>query len=119
MFVMRRLESVAEAVVLGDSKDERLRILKERLNAIVLPTTFKLPLSPHLNVSVVLCVFFRSFAASCGKWVLSCTYLLNVFFSFLFGFCCLVTFTDLRYRCVSLQSDGVEKEAFMARIEGC
>ncbi len=51
MFVMRRLESVAEAVVLGDSKDERLRILKERLNAIVLPTTFKLPLSPHLNVS--------------------------------------------------------------------
>jgi len=53
MFVMRRLESVAEAVVLGDSKDERLRILKERLNAIVLPTTFKLPLSPHLNVRAV------------------------------------------------------------------
>ena len=51
MFVMRKLESVAEAVVLGDSKDERKRILKERLSEIVLPTTFKLPLSPHLNVS--------------------------------------------------------------------
>jgi hypothetical protein len=51
MFVMKRLESVAEAVVLGDSKDERKRILKERLSEIVLPTTFKLPLSPHLNVS--------------------------------------------------------------------
>jgi len=51
MFVMRRLESVAEAVVLGDSKEERKRILKERLSEIVLPTTFKLPLSPHLNVS--------------------------------------------------------------------
>ena len=50
MFVMKRLESVAEAVVLGDSKDERKRILKERLSEIVLPTTFKLPLSPHLNV---------------------------------------------------------------------
>ena len=50
MFVMKRLESVAEAVVLGDSKDERKRILKERLREIVLPTTFKLPLSPHLNV---------------------------------------------------------------------
>ena len=55
MFVMRRLESVAEAVVLGDSKEERKRILKERLSEIVLPTTFKLPLSPHLNVSVCCC----------------------------------------------------------------
>lgn len=50
MFVMKRLEAVAQAVVLGDSKDERKRILKERLSEIVLPTTFKLPLSPHLNV---------------------------------------------------------------------
>jgi hypothetical protein len=50
MFVMKRLEAVAQAVVLGDSKDERKRILQERLSEIVLPTTFKLPLSPHLNV---------------------------------------------------------------------
>jgi hypothetical protein len=53
MFVMKRLEAVAQAVVLGDSKDERKRILQERLSEIVLPTTFKLPLSPHLNVRTV------------------------------------------------------------------
>ena len=69
MFVMRRLESVAEAVVLGDSKDERLRILKERLNAIVLPTTFKLPLSPHLNVS---CYVFLNCLAHCDVVICYC-----------------------------------------------
>lgn len=51
MFVMKRLEAVAQAVVCGDSKEQRKQILRERLSEIVLPSTFKLPLSPHLNVS--------------------------------------------------------------------
>lgn len=50
MFVMKRLERVAEAVKLGDSKEERKRILKDKLSEVVLPTTFKLPLNPHLTV---------------------------------------------------------------------
>ena len=54
MFVMKRLESVAEAVILGESKEARKAILHARLKEIVLPTTFKLPLNPSLNVSDVL-----------------------------------------------------------------
>lgn len=54
MFVMKRLESVAEAVKLGESKDERKRILHDKLSEIVLPATFKLPLNPHFNVRYLL-----------------------------------------------------------------
>lgn len=50
MFVMKRLEHVAEAVKLGDSKQARLQILRDRLKEIVLPAVFKLPLNPHLRV---------------------------------------------------------------------
>lgn len=50
MFVMKRLENVAEAVKLGDSKEARKEIMRDRLNEIVLPTTFKLPLNPHLTL---------------------------------------------------------------------
>lgn len=52
MFVMKRLEHVAEQVKLGESKDARKQILHEKLNEIVLPATFKLPLNPHLTVSI-------------------------------------------------------------------
>lgn len=51
MFVMKRFEKVAEAVKEGESKDERKKILHEKLKEIVLPTKFKLPLNPHLNIS--------------------------------------------------------------------
>lgn len=55
MFVMRRLEHVAEAVKQGDSKEARKAILHERLRAMVscLPPTFKLPLNPLLTVSTL------------------------------------------------------------------
>ncbi len=50
MFVMKRLEHVAEQVKLGESKEARKKILADRLNEIVLPAVFKLPLNPHLKV---------------------------------------------------------------------
>jgi len=50
MFVMKRLESVAEAVILGESKSDRKEILHKLLKEIVFPTSFKLPLNPHLNI---------------------------------------------------------------------
>jgi hypothetical protein len=50
MFVMKRLEKVAEKVKLGDSKAERLDILKKELKATVLPPEFQLPLNPHIKV---------------------------------------------------------------------
>lgn len=50
MFVMKRLEHVAETVKTGESKSERLSILKEQLRATVLPKEFQLPLNPHLKV---------------------------------------------------------------------
>jgi hypothetical protein len=50
MFVMKKLEAVAQAVALGDSKDARKRILRDRLSEIVLPSVFKLPLNPHLQI---------------------------------------------------------------------
>jgi len=50
MFVMRRLEHVAEAVAKGESKEARKAMLRTKLSEIVLPATFKLPLNPHLTV---------------------------------------------------------------------
>ena len=50
MFVMKKLEQVAQAVILGDSKESRKEILRARLSEIILPDTFKLPLNPHLQV---------------------------------------------------------------------
>jgi hypothetical protein len=49
MFVMKRLENVAENVKLGDSKAERLSILREHLRKTVLPNEFQLPLNPHIK----------------------------------------------------------------------
>lgn len=66
MFVMKRLENVAEAVKLGESKEARKQILRARLNEIVLPTVFKLPLNPHRNVSccyLIICI--RLYAIAC------------------------------------------------------
>ena len=51
MFVMKRLEKVAELVVKGESKAERLEILHEQLRKTVLPPEFQLPLNPHIKVS--------------------------------------------------------------------
>jgi len=78
VFVMKRLEHVAEQVKLGDTKESRLKILHERfvrfetslltivrskllflarLKEIVLPATFKLPLNPHLKVTLSVLYF--------------------------------------------------------------
>eukprot|EP01038_Epipyxis_sp_PR26KG_P005716 gene5716-7889_t len=53
MFVMKKLEHVAEAVKLGESKEARKKILHARLAEVVpvLPTTFKLPLNPHRKMN--------------------------------------------------------------------
>ena len=51
MFVMKRLEKVAELVTQGKSKHERLEILREQLRQTVLPPEFQLPLNPHIKVS--------------------------------------------------------------------
>lgn len=50
MFVMKRLESVAEKVVTGVSKTDRLEILHRELKTTVLPNEFQLPLNPSLKV---------------------------------------------------------------------
>lgn len=52
MFVMKRLENVAENVKLGESKAERLSILREHLRKTVLPNEFQLPLNPHIKVNI-------------------------------------------------------------------
>ena len=52
MFVMKRLENVAENVKLGESKAERLAILREHLRKTVLPHEFQLPLNPHIKVRI-------------------------------------------------------------------
>ena len=63
MFVMRRLESVAEAVKLGESKEARKKILQDRLSEIVLPTTFKMPLNPHITVRT----YATALLPTCGE----------------------------------------------------
>ena len=50
MFVMKRLEKVAELVCTGESKSARLEILRNELQNIVLPSEFQLPLNPNLLV---------------------------------------------------------------------
>ena len=90
VFVMKRLEHVAEQVKLGDSKESRKKILQDRsaicmyvcmyvsvyvsvyvcmkayilrvrLTEIVLPTTFKLPLNPHLKVCMYVFMYVCMF----------------------------------------------------------
>jgi CRP-like cAMP-binding protein len=53
VFVMKRLESVAELVAAGPSKQERLTILRDQLDAVALPSEFQLPLNPHLIISKI------------------------------------------------------------------
>lgn len=50
MFVMKRLESVAEKVCAGKTKTKRLEILRETLRTVVLPPEFQLPLNPHIKI---------------------------------------------------------------------
>jgi len=50
VFVMKRLEAVAELVCQGESKSARKQILHEQLSQINLPESFQLPLNPHLKV---------------------------------------------------------------------
>ena len=50
VFVMKRLETVAEHVAAGATKAERLKILRDLLTETVLPAEFQLPLNPHLKV---------------------------------------------------------------------
>lgn len=54
MFVMKRLERVAERVVQGNSKEERKEILRKQLTETVLPNEFQLPLNPHIKVSYLI-----------------------------------------------------------------
>ena len=51
MYVMKRLEAIAEKVVGGESKAARKQILQEQLKEAVLPSQFQLPLDPHLRAS--------------------------------------------------------------------
>lgn len=51
MFVMKRLETVAEKVKEGETKADRLVILRQLLTDINLPNQFQLPLNPHIKVS--------------------------------------------------------------------
>lgn len=50
MLVMRQLETVALAVGQEDSKEGRLRVLKERLAQTDFPSSFQLPLAPSIRV---------------------------------------------------------------------
>jgi phosphatidylinositol-4,5-bisphosphate 3-kinase len=50
MFVMKRLEHVADQVKLGKTAAERTQILRDKLSAIELPAVFKLPLNPSLRL---------------------------------------------------------------------
>lgn len=50
MFVMKRLEAVAERVQAGESKSARLEILHSELRRVVLPPEFQLPLNPQIKV---------------------------------------------------------------------
>lgn len=51
VFVMNRLTNVAELVCQGNSKSERLDILRGQLKETVLPSEFQLPLNPLLKVA--------------------------------------------------------------------
>lgn len=51
VFVMNRLTNVAELVCQGNSKSERLEILRGQLKETVLPSEFQLPLNPLLKVA--------------------------------------------------------------------
>lgn len=50
MFVMKRLEKVAEIVAGGESKSSRLEILREQLEKISFPPSYHLPLNPQLQI---------------------------------------------------------------------
>jgi hypothetical protein len=52
MFVMKKLETVAEKVKEGETKSDRLLILRQLLTDINLPTQFQLPLNPHFKVYI-------------------------------------------------------------------
>jgi Phosphatidylinositol 3- and 4-kinase/Phosphoinositide 3-kinase family, accessory domain (PIK domain) len=51
MYVMKRLEAIALKVVEGESKAERLEIMRQQLKDAVLPNEFQLPLDPHMRAS--------------------------------------------------------------------
>lgn len=91
---MRRLEHVAEAVKLGETKEDRKRILRDRLKEIVLPTAFKLPLNPHLTVRWLVCISF--------------------IVDFLTAVC-----LGLWNRRRSMSSDGIQEETIVANVEEC
>jgi len=50
MFVMKRLECVAELVTHGESKSARLTILRDELKKVQFPPEFCLPLNPNLII---------------------------------------------------------------------
>jgi len=54
MLVMRRLEEVAKQVQEASTKEERLRVLRERLSQIDVPSSFQLPLNPNLRAKGII-----------------------------------------------------------------
>jgi phosphatidylinositol-4,5-bisphosphate 3-kinase len=54
MFVMKRLEVIAQKVVDGDSKAARLEILRQQLRDAILPPEFQLPLNPLMKVRLLM-----------------------------------------------------------------
>jgi hypothetical protein len=54
MFVMRRIEIVAERVQAQEGKAERLDTLRKLLKEINLPNNFQLPLNPHITVNSII-----------------------------------------------------------------
>ena len=58
MFVMKKLEAVAEKVKEGETKSDRLVILRQQLTTINLPSQFQLPLNPHMKVLLELYFFY-------------------------------------------------------------
>jgi len=50
MFVMKRLEKVAEVVAGGESKSSRLETLRDSLSKISFPPSYHLPLNPILQI---------------------------------------------------------------------
>lgn len=53
MFVMRKLEAIAHRVCQGESREDRLQILRSQLRTVAdtLPSEFQLPLNPEITVT--------------------------------------------------------------------
>ena len=53
MFVMTKLQHIADEVKASASKEERQQLMRRRVKEIVFPERFQLPISPHLVVNSI------------------------------------------------------------------